>query len=468
MRRGYRCPTVSGERLGLTESVSMALGGMIGGGIYAVLGVVAGITGPAIWLAFVAAGVVALSSGYAYNALNRIDDENQGGSVSFVQSFVGNATLAGMVGWTLLVGYIGSMAMYAFAFGEFAVAFGVVPDSIAGIGARPLLSVLAVAGFVGLNLLGAKTTGTAENVLVAAKVTILVAFGGLGLVYAFGFSPEMSLTLGFDRIAGFGPIMAAAISFVAFEGWQLLFYDQESIADPVETIRTAVYISIPVVVVIYVLVGVVTVNLAPEAITHHPHVALKDAAEQMMRPYGLAALGGIVLTLSALFSTGSAINATLFSTAHFAKGMLQNDLLPDAIGRGDADGIPERTVLVVGAITAAFAVVGTLGAITSFASLSFIVVFGAMSYLAFRERDREGVHPIPPLVGLLGAAGFLPLMLIHLYRSEPQTFTMVVVLAVTVVAVELLYFEHEEFEREIDAVEEVALGKGESLPPEPE
>ncbi|WP_181684955.1 APC family permease [Halorhabdus salina] len=454
---------MSGERLGLAESVAMALGGMIGGGIYAVLGVVAGITGPAIWLAFLVAGVVALSAGYAYNALNRIAD-GTGGSVTFVQSFVGSSTLAGMIGWTLLVGYVGSMAMYAFAFGEFAAAFGVVPESMAGISARPAISVLAVAGFVGLNVLGAKTTGTAENVLVAAKVAILLAFGALGVGYVFGAAPGTTLSTGLASIDGFGPIMAAAISFVAFQGWQLLFYDQDTIADPVGTVRRAVYISIPVAVAIYVLVGVVTVALVPEAINSHPHVALKDAAERAISPYGLAGLGGTVLALSALFSTGSAINATLFSTAHFAKGMLREDLLPDAIGRADADGVPTRTVLVLGAITATFAVVGSLDAITAFASLSFIVVFGAMCYLALGERDREGVHPIPPLVGLIGTVAFFPLMLWHLARSEPGTFGTVVAVALGVLVVEVGYFERDWIVREIDAAEEAALGEDESLP----
>jgi amino acid transporter len=435
------------EGLGLKESVSMSLGGMIGGGIYAVLGVVAGITMAATWAAFLLAGVVALCAGYSYNRLNALTD-NRGGSVSFVQSFVGNSTLAGMVGWTLLFGYVGSMAMYAFAFAEFSVALG-LPEAAMGLPTRPVVSVLAVAAFVGLNLLGARTTGSAENVLVAAKVAILVAFGVLGLVYAVGFGGK-PVELGFGRLTGFGPVVAAAISFVAFQGWQLLFYDQESIEDPVETIRKAVYISIPVAVVIYALVGVVTVNLAPEALQSHPHVALKDAARTMTSPYGLGALGAVLLSASALFSTGSAINATLFSAAHFSKGMLTDDLLPDDLGDAGAEGVPERIVLVLGAVTAAFSAVGSLGAITSFASLSFIVVFGAMSYLAFRQRDRDDVRALPPAVGAVGAAGFFPLMLYDLYTREPNTFYMVLVVGAVVVLVELLYFERDRLEREVE------------------
>jgi len=348
-----------------------------------------------------------------------------------------------------LFGYIGSMAMYAFAFGEFTAAFDAVPARVAGLRARPLISVIAVAGFVSLNLLGARTTGAAENVLVALKVGILVAFGIIGLVYAFGFS-DTSFEYGVTQLGGFGPVVAAAISFVAFQGWQLLFYDQESIEDPVDTIRKAVYISIPVAVAIYVLVGLVTVNLVPEALTVHPHIALKDAASLMMQPYGLGSLGAIVLALSALFSTGSAINATLFSSAHFAKGLLSDDLLPDQFGTADGDGIPERTVLLLGGITAVFTWYGSLGAITSFASLSFILVFGLMSYLAFRQRDQDQVNPVIPAAGTVGSAAFFPLMLYNLYTREPNTFYVVLGIAAFVLAVELLYFERDVIEEEVE------------------
>ncbi len=441
------------DSLGLKESISMALGGMIGGGIYAVLGVVANITMSAIWVAFLAAGIVATCAGYSYNKLNSLTD-NQGGSVTFVQCYLGNSTLAGIVGWTLLFGYIGSMAMYAFAFGEFSAAFGIIPGSVLEVPTRPLISVLAVAGFVGLNLLGSRTTGAAENVLVALKIGILVVFGLLGLVYAFGFSGAQ-FEYGVSQLGGFGPLMAAAISFVAFQGWQLLYYDQEGIKNPVDTIRKAVYISIPVAVAIYILVGMVTVNLVPQALTSHPHVALKDAASLMMQPYGQAQLGAVILALSALFSTGSAINATLFSSAYFAKGMLGDDILPDQIGSSDADGIPERTVLVLGAITGAFTWFGELGAITSFASLSFILVFGSMSYLAFRQRDYDEVNAVIPAIGTVGALAFFPLMMYNLYTREPNTFYMVLGIAVLVLAIELLYLERDIIEEEVTEFEPI-------------
>ncbi|GAA0666545.1 amino acid permease [Natronoarchaeum mannanilyticum] len=429
----------------------MALGGMVGGGIYAVLGIVTQIAGPATWLAFVLAGVVAACTGYSYVGLNRLvadDGADGGGSVTFVQSFTGNSTLAGMVGWTLLVGYVGSMAMYAFAFAEFSIALPGVPSRLAGLPLRPVVSVLVVAGFVGLNLLGAQATGSAENVLTAAKVLVLVAFGVAGLLYATTVSSEQ-VALGAAEIASFGPIMAAAVSFVAFQGWQLLFYDQESVRDPLEVIPTAVSVAIPVAVAIYAIVAVVTYNIAPQAVQSNPHTALADAASTIAGVVGLSNAGAIVISLSALFSTGSAINATLFSAGYFAKGMLTDDLLPDRAGDSSASGLPTQTLLLLGVVTAAFTAYGSLSAITSFASLSFILVFGAMSALAFAKRDTDRIAATWPAVGAVGASLFFLLMLYHLYTAERGTFYAVALIAAAVFAVELLYFERTVIEREI-------------------
>lgn len=435
---------MAGDSLGLTESVSIALGGMIGGGIFAVLGVVAQITHAATWFAFVVAGVVAACAGYSYNKLNDLADCG-GGSVSFVQSFVGSSTLAGMTGWTLLFGYVGSMAMYAYAFGSFATGL-LGTGAVAGVPLRPVVSVAMVAGFVGLNLVGARATGSAENVLVALKVGILLVFGAWGLVYGIRHG---RLAFGFGRVVGSGPVVAAAVSFVAFQGWQLLFYDRESVADPETTIPRAVYAAIAIAVGIYVVVAVTTVSLAPASVVRtHPERALAVAA----KPF-LGDLGFTLVSLAALFSTGSAINATLFSAGYFAKGMVSSDLLPDRVGDAQADGVPARTLLVLGAVTAAFAAYGSLGGITAFASLSFIVVFGGVSYLALRQRDSDEVLGVVPAVGVAGTAAFFPLMFWHLWRAERGTFYAVVLVAAAVLAVELLYFERHAIEREIERFE---------------
>lgn len=55
-------------------------------------------------------------------------------------------------------------------------------------------------------------------------------------------------------------------------------------------------------------------------------------------------------------------------------------------------------------IAPAFTAYGSRNGITSFGSLAFMVVFGAMSYLAFRNRDSEDVSGVLPAVVLLAVA----------------------------------------------------------------
>lgn len=143
-----------GHKFGSGETVSMMVGGIVGGGIYAALGIVVSIAGPTAWLAYVVAGFIALCAGYSYIHLNRNLDSN-GASVTFIESFWENTTAAGMVGWTLLIGYIGTMAMYGYAFGAFSQHMLNV-EQIMGIPIRPLISALVILAFIGLNLLGVR------------------------------------------------------------------------------------------------------------------------------------------------------------------------------------------------------------------------------------------------------------------------------------------------------------------------
>ena len=426
----------------------MALGGMIGGGIYAVLGVVVNISGLVSWAAFTLAGLVALCAGYSYIKLNELSDP-EGASPTYIAWFAEHSTLAGMAGWTLLFGYVGSMAMYAYAFGSYgADILGV--DAVFGFPIRIALSLAIIGVFVGLNLVGVEESNWVEIVLVVVKVVGLVGFVGLGLWYALaglGGGGETGVKLGLGQLVSFDPIMAAATSFVAFQGWQLLMYSQATIDDHSKTIPTAIYISIPVAVLIYIGVAITTTSIVGlDLVAKHPEVALATAAGK----FG-GNTGHLIISLSALFSTASAINATLFTSAQFSDRLIENGLLPKRLDpetpddAGEEAGIPKRIVLIAGVLTAAFTVVGSLQGITSFASLTFIVVFGGMSYLAFKQRDHEDVSAIPPAIGFVGAATFLPLMLWNKFNTQRSVFYTIIGLAVLTLGIEYLYFETDAF-----------------------
>lgn len=215
------------EKIGLLETISLAVGGMVGGGIFAVLGVVAAGAGTAAWIAFTLSGVIALCAGYSFVRLNTLCTGLRS-PIGQIEEVSGERRLAGMMGWLLTFGYVGTMAMYAFAFGSYLQEL-VGLDHLLGFPVRPLFSVGSVVLFGGLNLLGTRASGRTEDALVATKVAILLLFAGGGLYYGV---TRGTVSSGIDAIS-IGAITAAAIAFVAFEGWELLMFDQDSIKTPV-------------------------------------------------------------------------------------------------------------------------------------------------------------------------------------------------------------------------------------------
>lgn len=433
---------MTNDKIGLSESISMAVGGMVGGGIFAALGIVAVTADTLAWLAFVVAGIIALCAGYSFIRLNRLLN-GHAGPLTYVSQFTGNTTVAGMLGWTFIIGYVGTMALYSYAFsGYFTDLIGV--ETVAGLPLQPLVTLAAVAVFVGLNTAGAHASGRSEDVLVGLKILILLVFGVGGIYYG---AVNNELTAGFSNL-GIGPVIAAGVAFVAFEGWELLLFDQDSIENPEHTVRNAIYVSIVGATLLYVLVAVVTTNLVPAStIQQQPDTALAIAA----RPF-LGSIGFVLISVAALFSTGSALNATLFSAARLSKKMVSDDYLPNEL-RGSEGGEPIRPLLVIGALTAALAVVGSLSAISSFASLSFIVIFGSISALAITQRESV-VTGLIPAIGAVGATAAATALLYHLYTTEFDTFVVVLVLVIGVVSIEVAYFEREAIEIETTTVEE--------------
>src|SRR6516164_2021020 len=165
------------DQIGMLAAVSIGVGGMVGAGIFSILGVVAQAAGNAMWLAFTIGGVVALLSTYSYAKLGATFP-SAGGAVHFLVKGYGDSVFAGGVNLFMWAGYIISLALYATAFGTYAATFIThAPSAL-------LLKSLAVAAVVVLtavNAFGAKLMGRSETLIVAVKVAILVLFAAIGV-----------------------------------------------------------------------------------------------------------------------------------------------------------------------------------------------------------------------------------------------------------------------------------------------
>ena len=391
----------SKSKLGFNATWSMAVGGMVGGGIFSTLGVVVGIAGAWAWLSFAVAGLIALAAGYSYVKLAAHYGEG-GGAFTFLRE-INAEGFAGSLSWVLIVGYVLTNAVYAFTFGQYL-------GHVVGLGPwfPRMAGIAIVALFIGLNLRGVGEAGGVEVFLVWFKLVVLVGLAGWGLAQ---WDPPM-LSQGVPD-AGIGAALFGAASvFMAYEGFQLLTYDYKDIDNPQKTLPRAVLSAIVVVIVVYVIVALGTAMLiGADQVVQHKEVALAIAGQKAFGTVGL-----IVVTIAAAFSTGSAINATLFATARLAYRVAEDGELPAALDHKNAAGIPDRAVIGLGTAAAVLAAVGTLTTLVEAASLSFLFTFAVVCGLAFLQR--AGLRVVTGFGALAGATASVALI-VRLIRTDP-------------------------------------------------
>jgi amino acid transporter len=397
----------SPEKFSFNATWAMAVGGMVGGGIFSVLGVVIAAAGQWAWLSFVLAGGIALVSAYSYSQLS-IRFEKGGGAFTFLNEMRLEG-MAASVAWMLTLGYVLTMSVYAFTFGHY-----VAHVIGSGIWLPRVLALAVIAALTYVNLRGVGEASRVEIITVWGKVFVLVALAAFGLNR---WAPEQLLA-GIEAEPWTAAIGAAATIFMAYEGFQLLSYDYEDIDTPRKTLPRATLLAVISVVIIYIIVALgATMLVGAETLVQEAEVALSIAGQ---RAWGTA--GVVIVTIAAAFSTGSAINATLFSTSRLVESVAKQADLPAEFSRENSAHIPYYAVLTLAGLAAILATIGSLGALVNAASLIFLITFGAVNFIAFDEAIR---YKYLSLLGALGCAAAIVFSVVEQWQNRPGSLLVV-------------------------------------------
>lgn len=391
--------------MGLGHAVAIGVGGMIGAGVFSMMGVAGELAGGAAFVSFGLAGVLALLCAYSFGKLGA-RFPSAGGPVEYLVRGLGDNWLSGGLNITLWLGYVLALALYARAFSGYALTL--LPD-LAGAWLRPAIIVGVTVTFLVLNAIGAEAVGRVELLIVAAKVLILVGFVAvaLPLVDQSRVSPAAWPAAG---QIGF----AAAVVFLSYEGFGLITNAAEDLANPGANLPRALAISVGLTMVIYALVALsVTGILSPEQIRSAGEYALAEA----VRP-ALGALGFSIMAIGALFSTASAINATLYGGANVSFTIARHGSLPPLFRRRvwqHARGGLVFTAALVALIGTLFDLEG----IAIMGSAAFLVVYGAVNASHLRLIDETGARRWAVATGLLGCVVVLGLLFVYLVEERP-------------------------------------------------
>jgi amino acid transporter len=382
---------------------------MVGGGIFSVLGVIIGIAGQWAWLSFVLAGLIALISAFSYSQLS-IKYEKSGGAFTFLNE-INHQGIAGSLSWVLIIGYILTISVYAFTFGHYVAHVFNLGSWLPRVLAFTIIAALAL-----VNLRGVGESSRVEIITVWGKLFILLGLSIFGIVQ---WSPEQ-LTAGIEPKSWSTAIIGAATIFMAYEGFQLLSYDYKEIKNPTKTLPRATMSAVIAVIFIYVLVALgSTMLVGAETLIQEKEVALSIAGKQAFGIIGL-----ILVTIAAAFSTGSAINATLFSTARLMETVAKKKDLPHIFVKENNANIPYYSIIIMAGLASVLATIGSLSTLVDAASLIFLITFAVVNYISYQQKMK---YKILSLIGSIACLIAIILSSYEQFQERPVPLIIILV-----------------------------------------
>ena len=357
---------------------------MVGGGMYVLAGVLVLVAGRLAWLSIVLGGAIALATVHSYGQLTAATRANGVPVTIFARE--GQRRLAGVLGWWLVAVYVLALAVYTFSAGHYL-------GSALGVHAIVIVAIeVAIVG--GLALVNIRAV---ESPILIQIVAVWLQFGVLAWLAIAGLPHLDSAHLGDSKSAA-DVLEGAALTFVAFEGFEMIAYDLRELHRPQRVMRQALPAAVLVVAATYVVVTLGAVGL----VGSHQIIMHRDTALAFAGHVAGGTAGLIAVTAAACLSALTAINATLFSTARLARTAAEQRLLPHAWAHTNRHGAPARAIAVIAAAAIAIAATVGLATLVGLASLGFLGLFCLVNVMAFRRTTRRRWIAA---VGALGAAG---------------------------------------------------------------
>ena len=306
--------------LSLKDSIMIGIASMIGGAIFVLVGPGMAEAGPALMIAFMLNGVITVFTALTYAELGSAFPAT-GGGYRWVKEGLPrpNAYISGWMAW---FGHTIAGSLYAVAFGSFfghlLKTSGLIGENF-GIPIDKLFAAIAIIIFTFVNVRGSSDTGKVGNAITFTQLGIIGILVVAAVVAMAIANPNWSenftdfMPLGITGIA-----LAMGLTFIAFEGYEIISQAGDEIKNPKRNIPRAILISLAVVVTLYIIFTFVFIGGLNSDVIGMPswsfiggfgELGIIESAEYFL-PFGalIVLAGGMVSTLSAL-------NATTFAAS---------------------------------------------------------------------------------------------------------------------------------------------------------
>jgi APA family basic amino acid/polyamine antiporter len=401
--------------LGVWHLTAISIGATLGTGILVVLGTAVPLAGPAVWIAFVLAGVAALLSALSYAEMAGSVPVS-GSSYSYAYATLGEG-LAWVCGWCLVLEYAVSVAAVAVGAGQYVnealAVFGLaLPDAVAeppgagGVLNLPAALLVIVATLVLIP--GAREGAWVNTLLVVVKVGLLVFFVAVAFTAFSAGNFEPLAPMGAAGVSA-----AASRLFFSYIGFDAASTAGEEARDAKRDLPRAIIASIVIITVLYILVAVAAIGARPwQTFTDGEASLVSIVADITGQPWV-----AFVFAVAAVLAIASVVLTVLYGQTRIFVSMARDGLVPKVLGRiSPRTHTPVAGTLIVGGAVALAAALVPLGALADATSIGTLFAFALvnLSVIWLRrnrpELDRTFRVPLYPVVPVLGFAFCVLLM----------------------------------------------------------
>jgi basic amino acid/polyamine antiporter, APA family len=449
------------REMSLMDATLIGVGAMIGAGIFVLIGIAAGVAGPGLLLTFGLNAIIALLTAMSYAELGSCYHDAGGGYLWVKEGLPKwNGFLSGWMSW---FAHAVACSLYALGFGAYfehvMMEFSITLPHWGFFSPQKILAAGTAILFAYVNFRGASETGKIGNLVTVTKIIILLIFIGFGieLIIRQGdwrttFSPFLPNGLG-------GVFKAMGLTFIAFQGFEVIAQSSEEIKNPKKNIPKAVFLSLLIVVPIYILVAITALGtVKPEGgirawdyLAQQKEVALVNVARNFFVG------GGILILIGGLISTISALNATIYSSSRVAFAMGRDHNFPSFFSKVHPRNFtPQWAILVSLVIIVIMAVSLPIEDVASAADIMFLLLFLqvnlAMISLRKKRKDLDRGFKVP-LFPYLSVAGILLLLFLAIYMFKYSILAWIVTIIWS--SIGLLVYRFYASKREVEHIRKV-------------
>jgi len=408
--------------LGFKELVAIAVGGMVGGGIFTILGISVSMVGFLAPFAIALGGLIAFFAAYSYVKLGVYYKDEGATYAFFKRTYPASHLAASFIGWYTIFGYISTLALYAYTFSSYSISgFSFADNDII----RKIIAIAIIGVFALINLWSVRGMGKLEDLMVYSKLGILFIIS-LALIY-FGKTDmhtfSQILAKDFAQSNSMNILIVASITFVAYEGFQLVINAVNEMENPDKNIPKAIYTALILVTSIYFIIAMGSVLAIPvDDLIQNKESALASGAEEIMGHWGRN-----LVIIGAVLATSSAINGTMFGSSRQMASIADDNYLPSTLSKRK-NGIPTHAILAMSATASFLILVGGLRLILEFGSITFLLVSLLMAIANFKIRKATQSSTLFTLIAMGGLAIGSILILWYEYKTEPEQMFSIVIL----------------------------------------